>query len=189
MAADVGGFHGGAGQHQPGGPALVGGGEHEHVGEVSADHELRGTGDGDRAVGGAGQGERARHEPHRAEGGACGERGEVRAVSRGVQDGRGECRRQEGAGGCRPAQFLDGDGEFDESVPGPAVLLRQVESEQSLSGEAAPVGGENLLVGVGRRVEDVLGDVPCREGAYGVAQVEVLLGESDGHGAPLRCVR
>jgi hypothetical protein len=93
----------------------------------------------------------------------------------------GQHGRQIRAGHDRASEGLQGDHQFQQAGALSAELLRDVQTQQSLLGEARPEGGTALLIGVERGAYDTDGRVALRPSAHRVGQCHVLLGQPDAH--------
>jgi hypothetical protein len=158
--------------------------EHDHVGQRGAEDRLGGAADRQAPVltlagQAGGQGERA----DRAAVGEPGQQFRARLDRLvGAQQGRaGQDGRQVRAGHDGLAEGLQSHGEFEQPGALPAELLRHVQTEQALVGEAGPELGTALVVGVERRAYDADGGVALCPATHRVGQRVVLLGQPDAH--------
>jgi hypothetical protein len=167
------------------------GGEDEDVGDLAAEHRFVHAVH-DRPAALARQRQPAGTQADGTDHGALGESFKVRpvvggpvigsaAVGGSAEDGAGERGGQERAGGEHAAQFLGHHGQLDQAEAAAARVLRQVQPEQPLLGERLPERGDRVTSGVHGRAHGLGRHVPGREGAHRVAQVAMLLGQSDGH--------
>ena len=177
--------------------------EDDEVGQAGAEHRaglavddqgrpgvprLAGPG-GSRAARGLPDAGQARGQADRARPGPVGQAGDQLAGHPGRgQDRAGQHGRQEVAGHQRAAEFLHGHGQLGQAVALPAVLLRQVQPEQALLGQARrerlAVVGRPAVRPVGGGPDDVRRAVPLRPAPDGLGQLQVLFGQAERHGSP-----
>nr|BFE86829.1 hypothetical protein GCM10020093_094300 [Planobispora longispora] len=157
--------------------------EHQDVGERAAQHGLGATADRQGAVLAAGAGDRA-GERDGAGQRAVGETGQQLGVGLAVggeDRGAGEHRRDVGAGGDALAEGLDGHGGLQQAVPAAAVLLRNVQPEQALVGQAGPEAGALFPLGRDDGPYDLGRNVALGPAAHRLAERLVLLAQPDRH--------
>ncbi len=166
-----------------------GGGQQEQVGLGAGEHRRQLTVQ-EVAVLVLDGGERARAQRDGPDARAGGQLAHQVTGARGVQDGGGEGVRQVGARQRDAAGLFEHDGEVEEIAASAPVRLGQMDTEQPLLRESAPIRGACAGCGRGVRVEQ-FADLPGRYGPrqpspYGLRERPVFFGDSDAHADPRR---